>query len=163
MAKHQHCQEGWTIVDRERLDGAAGHGCGRAERHILFRSGGRSCSKLKQETPAQAGRLKILSLQSCRRREGNKPFAPLGSFLTCSELRGHWYHTAMALTSANYIFLPWVRQGAASGIKTPDMSANQPGVVSVRSSWASTTLRQISNGKYDSMDQATSLASIACK
>lgn len=38
----------------------------------------------------------------------------------------------MTLTSANYIFLPWVRQGAASGIKTPDMSANQPGVVSVR-------------------------------
>lgn len=38
----------------------------------------------------------------------------------------------MSLSSANYIFLPWVRQGAASGIKTPDMSANQPGVVSVR-------------------------------
>ena len=38
----------------------------------------------------------------------------------------------MTLTSANYIFLPWVRQGAASGIKTPDMSANQPGVVSVK-------------------------------
>ena len=38
----------------------------------------------------------------------------------------------MTLTSANYIFLPWVRQGAASGIKTPDMSANQPAVVSVR-------------------------------
>lgn len=40
--------------------------------------------------------------------------------------------TAMTLTSANYIFLPWVRQGAASGIKTPDMSANQPGIVSVQ-------------------------------
>jgi hypothetical protein len=38
----------------------------------------------------------------------------------------------MTITSANYIFLPWVRQGAASGIKTPDMSANQPGVVSVQ-------------------------------
>ena len=38
----------------------------------------------------------------------------------------------MSLTSANYIFLPWVRQGAAAGIKTPDMSANQPGVVSVQ-------------------------------
>lgn len=38
----------------------------------------------------------------------------------------------MNLTSANYIFLPWVRQGAAAGIKTPDMSANQPGVVSVQ-------------------------------
>ena len=23
-------------------------------------------------------------------------------------------------TSANYVFLPWVRQGAASGIQTPD-------------------------------------------
>lgn len=34
-------------------------------------------------------------------------------------------------TSANYVFLPWVRQGAASGIQTPDMSANQAGVVSV--------------------------------
>ena len=34
-------------------------------------------------------------------------------------------------TSANYVFLPWVRQGAASGIQTPDMSANQPGVVSL--------------------------------
>ena len=37
----------------------------------------------------------------------------------------------MALTSANYVFLPWVRQGAASGIQTPDMSANQAGVVTV--------------------------------
>ncbi len=37
----------------------------------------------------------------------------------------------MTLPSANYIFLPWVRQGAASGIKTPDMSAHQPGVASV--------------------------------
>jgi hypothetical protein len=34
-------------------------------------------------------------------------------------------------TSANYVFLPWARQGAASGIQTPDMSANQRGVVSV--------------------------------
>ncbi len=35
-------------------------------------------------------------------------------------------------TSANYVFLPWVRQGAASGIQTPDsLSANQAGVVSV--------------------------------
>ena len=38
----------------------------------------------------------------------------------------------MTLPSANYIFLPWVRQGAASGITTPDMSPNQPGVVSVK-------------------------------
>ena len=37
----------------------------------------------------------------------------------------------MALPSANYIFLPWVRQGAASGIQTPDMSANQAGAVTV--------------------------------
>ncbi|MCM3902398.1 MAG: hypothetical protein ND866_11885 [Pyrinomonadaceae bacterium] len=37
----------------------------------------------------------------------------------------------MALTSSNYVFLPWVRQGAASGIQTPDMSANQAGVVTV--------------------------------
>ena len=36
------------------------------------------------------------------------------------------------LTSANYVFLPWVRQGAASGIQTPDsLSANQAGFVSV--------------------------------
>ena len=35
-------------------------------------------------------------------------------------------------TSANYVFLPWVRQGAASGIQTTDsLSANQAGVVSV--------------------------------
>jgi hypothetical protein len=35
-------------------------------------------------------------------------------------------------TPANYVFLPWVRQGAASGIQTPDsLSANQAGVVSV--------------------------------
>ncbi len=34
--------------------------------------------------------------------------------------------------SANYVFLPWVRQGAASGIQTLDsLSANQAGVVSV--------------------------------
>jgi hypothetical protein len=36
------------------------------------------------------------------------------------------------LTTANYVFLPWVRQGAASGIQTPDsLSANQGGVVLV--------------------------------
>lgn len=35
-------------------------------------------------------------------------------------------------TSANYVFLPWVRQGAAAGIQTPDsLSTNQAGVVSV--------------------------------
>jgi hypothetical protein len=35
-------------------------------------------------------------------------------------------------TAANYVFLPWVRQGAASGIQTPDsLGANQPGIVSV--------------------------------
>lgn len=33
--------------------------------------------------------------------------------------------------TANYIFLPWVRQGAASGIQVVDRSSNQPGVVSV--------------------------------
>ena len=37
----------------------------------------------------------------------------------------------MADTSAKYVFLPWVRQGAASGIQTPDRSADQAGVVSV--------------------------------
>jgi hypothetical protein len=37
----------------------------------------------------------------------------------------------MADAAANYIFLPWVRQGAAAGIQIPDRSANQPGVVSV--------------------------------
>jgi hypothetical protein len=32
-------------------------------------------------------------------------------------------------TSANYVFLPWVRQGAASGIQTPDsLGSNQAGV-----------------------------------
>lgn len=35
------------------------------------------------------------------------------------------------VTSANYLFLPWVRQGAAAGIQTIDMSPNQAGVVSV--------------------------------
>ena len=35
------------------------------------------------------------------------------------------------LTSANYLFLPWVRQGAAAGIKTVDMTPDQPGVVSI--------------------------------
>jgi len=35
------------------------------------------------------------------------------------------------LTSANYVFLPWVRQGAASGIQTPDsLGPNQAGVAS---------------------------------
>ena len=33
--------------------------------------------------------------------------------------------------TANYIFLPWVRQGAASSIQIVDRSPNQPGVVSV--------------------------------
>lgn len=39
----------------------------------------------------------------------------------------------MALpTSANYVFLPWVRQGAASGIPTSDsLAADQAGIVSV--------------------------------
>lgn len=32
---------------------------------------------------------------------------------------------------ANYVFLPWVRQGAAAGIQVTDMTAGQPGVVSV--------------------------------
>jgi hypothetical protein len=31
-------------------------------------------------------------------------------------------------TSANYVFLPWVRQGAAPGIETPDMDEEHPGV-----------------------------------
>ncbi len=35
------------------------------------------------------------------------------------------------MADANYIFLPWVRQGAASSIQIPDRSPNQPGVVSV--------------------------------
>jgi len=35
------------------------------------------------------------------------------------------------LTSANYLFLPWVRQGAAAGIQTIDRTPNQAGVVSV--------------------------------
>ncbi|HEX6731663.1 MAG TPA: hypothetical protein VF074_16680, partial [Pyrinomonadaceae bacterium] len=37
----------------------------------------------------------------------------------------------MTPTAANYVFLPWVRQGAASGIQTPDMTGTQRGVVSV--------------------------------
>ena len=37
-----------------------------------------------------------------------------------------------APSSANYVFLPWARQGAAAGIQAPDtLSANQDGVVSV--------------------------------
>lgn len=37
----------------------------------------------------------------------------------------------MATTSANYVFLPWVRQGIASGIKTIDsLNENQPGISS---------------------------------
>ena len=32
---------------------------------------------------------------------------------------------------ANYVFLPWVRQGAAAGIQTTDMTPNQAAVVSV--------------------------------
>ena len=37
----------------------------------------------------------------------------------------------MADAAANYIFLPWVRQGAAASIQVPDRSANQRGAVSV--------------------------------
>ena len=37
----------------------------------------------------------------------------------------------MAETSANYVFLPWVRQGAASSIQITDRTPDQPGVVSV--------------------------------
>jgi hypothetical protein len=37
----------------------------------------------------------------------------------------------MAEPAANYVFLPWVRQGAAAGIQTTDMTAPQPAVVSV--------------------------------
>ena len=39
----------------------------------------------------------------------------------------------MAELPANYIFLPWVRQGAASGIQTTDMETpNQAAIVSVK-------------------------------
>ena len=38
----------------------------------------------------------------------------------------------MAVIHANYVFLPWVRQGMASGIQTPDsLSAQQAGVVTM--------------------------------
>src|SRR6185295_295817 len=38
----------------------------------------------------------------------------------------------MTVSSANYVFLPWVRQGAAAGIQTPDsLSKDQAGVVSI--------------------------------
>src|SRR5689334_1709805 len=37
----------------------------------------------------------------------------------------------MADPSANYVFLPWARQGAAAGIQTIDMTTNQPSVISV--------------------------------
>src|SRR5215212_5003917 len=38
----------------------------------------------------------------------------------------------MPVPTANYVFLPWVRQGAASGIQTPDsLGKNQAGVVAV--------------------------------
>ena len=38
----------------------------------------------------------------------------------------------MTVSSANYVFLPWVRQGAASGIQTLDeRKPDQPGVVSI--------------------------------
>ena len=38
----------------------------------------------------------------------------------------------MTVSMANYVFLPWVRQGAASGIQTPDtLGANQAGFVAV--------------------------------
>ncbi len=36
-----------------------------------------------------------------------------------------------APNSANYVFLPWVRQGAAGGIQTKDRSVDQAGVVTV--------------------------------
>ena len=35
------------------------------------------------------------------------------------------------ISSANYVFLPWARQGAAAGIQTPDRSPQQAGVVAV--------------------------------
>ena len=39
---------------------------------------------------------------------------------------------AMAVpASANYLFLPWVRQEAAAGIQTPDMSANRAATASI--------------------------------
>ena len=37
----------------------------------------------------------------------------------------------MADPAANYVFLPWVRQGAAAGIQTTDMTPHQAAVVSV--------------------------------
>lgn len=38
----------------------------------------------------------------------------------------------MTVSTANHVFLPWVRQGAAAGIQTPDgLTDNQAGVVSV--------------------------------
>ena len=37
----------------------------------------------------------------------------------------------MAVTSSNYVFLPWIRQGAASAITQTDRSPDQTGIVSV--------------------------------
>ena len=47
----------------------------------------------------------------------------------------------MSVSNANYVFLPWVRQGAASGIQTPDRlgRVTQPGIFASRSALRSTT------------------------
>jgi hypothetical protein len=51
---------------------------------------------------------------------------------------------------ANYVFLPWVRQGAAAGIQVADMTAGQPGVVSV-------SVKLQVNDDLDQIDQAVRL------
>lgn len=57
----------------------------------------------------------------------------------------------MALTSANYVFLPWVRQGAAGDIQTIDGTAGQAGFVSVN-----VNLR-VNDSAADAIDQQVRL------
>ena len=55
------------------------------------------------------------------------------------------------MASANYVFLPWVRQGAACDIQTTDRTPQQAGFVSVNVSL------QVNNSAADAIDQQVRL------
>jgi len=57
----------------------------------------------------------------------------------------------MAGTPANYVFLPWVRQGAACDIQTVDQSADQAGFVSVK------VKLRVNNSAADEIEQQVRL------
>ena len=119
VGKHQIAKEGWSIVATDDLTVQPVPGIEEGKPVIYSEAE----QALQQTETAGSGQSRRPEDPETRRR--------------CREIEvpcsGLLRHSDMAVpTSANYVFLPWVRQGAASGIQTPDsLGANQAGVVSV--------------------------------